>query len=141
MLEVDIVDQSNDYAVLRAPGAADKFGGPYALVPRAELKETTEAFNKSHTQVGIWALEAERVASGRARLLPGVLGNPDSLKEESHSISGNNDEQLVEYPNYTKPAIWRGLEVPPVLLSGNHGEIAKWRKAEAERRTRQLNQE
>ena len=69
MLEVDVVDQSENYAVLRAPGAADKFGGPYALVPRAELKETTDAFNKSHTQVGIWALEAERVAAGRARLL------------------------------------------------------------------------
>ena len=69
MLEVDVEDESNDYAVLRAPGVADKFGGPYALVPRGELKETTEAFNKSHTQVGIWALEAERVAAGRARLL------------------------------------------------------------------------
>ena len=69
MLEVDVKDESNNYAVLRAPGMADKFGGPYALVPRAELKETTDAFNKSHTQVGIWALEAERVATGRARLL------------------------------------------------------------------------
>jgi len=69
MLEVDVKDESNNYAVLRAPGVADKFGGPYALVPRAELKETTDAFNKSHTQVGIWALEAERVAAGRARLL------------------------------------------------------------------------
>jgi folate-binding protein YgfZ len=69
MLEVEVTDQSNDYAVLRAPGVADKFGGPYALVPRSELKDTTEAFNKSHTQVGIWALEAERVAAGRARLL------------------------------------------------------------------------
>ena len=69
MLEVDVKDESNNYAVLRAPGVADKFGGPYALVPRAELKETTDAFNKSHTQVGIWALEAERVATGRARLL------------------------------------------------------------------------
>ena len=69
MLEVDVKDESNKYAVLRAPGVADKFGGPYALVPRGELKETTEAFNKSHTQVGIWALEAERVATGRARLL------------------------------------------------------------------------
>ena len=69
MLEVDVVDQSDNYTVLRAPGAADKFGGPYALVPRSELNETTEAFNKSHTQVGIWALEAERVAAGRARLL------------------------------------------------------------------------
>ena len=69
MLDVDVKDESNNYAVLRAPGATDKFGGPYALVPRTELKETTDAFNKSHTQVGIWALEAERVAAGRARLL------------------------------------------------------------------------
>jgi folate-binding protein YgfZ len=69
MLEVVVTDQSNDYAVLRAPAVADKFGGPYALVPRSEFKDTKEAFNKSHTQVGIWALEAERVAAGRARLL------------------------------------------------------------------------
>ena len=103
-------------------------------------------FKVHEVSIGDYVLGGGEVAAmviieATARLLPGVLGNPDSLKEESHSISGNNDEQLVEYPNYTKPAIWRGLEVPPVLLSGNHGEIAKWRKAEAERRTRQLNQE
>ena len=69
MLEVEVKDESDNYAVLRAPGLADAIGGPYALVPRVELKETTDAFNKSHTQVGIWALEAERVAAGRARLL------------------------------------------------------------------------
>ena len=69
MLEVDVKDQSNDYAVLRAPGKSDLIGGPYALVPRGELKETTDAFSKAHTQVGMWALEAERVAQGRARLL------------------------------------------------------------------------
>jgi folate-binding protein YgfZ len=69
MLEVDIKDQSNDYAVLRAPGKSDLLGGPYALLPRGELKDTTDAFSKAHTQVGIWALEAERVAQGRARLL------------------------------------------------------------------------
>ena len=69
MLEVDVKDQSNDYAVLRAPGKSDLLGGPYALVPRSELKETTDAFSKSHIQVGMWALEAERVAQGRARLL------------------------------------------------------------------------
>jgi len=69
LLEVEVKDQSNDYAVLRAPGESDLLGGPYALVPRGELKETTEAFSKSHTQVGMWALEAERVAQGRARLL------------------------------------------------------------------------
>jgi folate-binding protein YgfZ len=55
--------------VLRAPGKSDLLGGPYALVPRGEIKETTNAFSKSHYQVGMWALEAERVAQGRARLL------------------------------------------------------------------------
>ena len=69
MLEVEVKDQSNNYAVLRAPGKSDLLGGPYALVPRSELKDTTDAFSKAHTQVGMWALEAERVAQGRARLL------------------------------------------------------------------------
>jgi folate-binding protein YgfZ len=69
MLEVEVKDQSNDYAVLRAPGKSDLLGGPYALVPRSELKDTTDAFSKAHTQVGMWALEAERVSQGRARLL------------------------------------------------------------------------
>jgi folate-binding protein YgfZ len=69
MLEVEVKDQSNDYAVLRAPDKSDLLGGPYALVPRGELKETTDAFSKAHTQVGMWAIEAERVAQGRARLL------------------------------------------------------------------------
>jgi hypothetical protein len=69
MLEVEVKDQSNDYAVLRAPGKSDLLGGPYALVPRGELKDTTDAFSKAHTQIGMWALEAERVAQGRARLL------------------------------------------------------------------------
>jgi folate-binding protein YgfZ len=69
MLEVEAKDQSNNYAVLRAPGKSDLLGGPYALVPRGELKDTTDAFSKANTQVGMWALEAERVAQGRARLL------------------------------------------------------------------------
>ncbi len=69
MLDVEVKDESSNYAVLRAAGVADKIGGPYALVPRSELEETKAAFNKSHTQVGIWALEALRVAQGRARLL------------------------------------------------------------------------
>jgi len=69
MLDVDVIDQSNNYAVLRAAGAADNIGGPYALLPRGEISDTVSAFNKAHTQVGIWALEALRVAQGRARLL------------------------------------------------------------------------
>lgn len=63
------------------------------------------------------------------RLLPGVVGNPESLVEESHS------DGLLEYPVYTKPSSWREHEVPPVLLSGNHGKIAQWRRHEQFRRT------
>jgi tRNA (guanine37-N1)-methyltransferase len=70
-----------------------------------------------------------------ARLIPGVIGNAESLTEESHS------EGLLEYPSFTKPASWRGLEVPDVLLSGNHAEIAKWRKAKALERTQQVRPE
>ena len=66
------------------------------------------------------------------RLLPGVLGNPESLIEESH---GADLDGLLEYPVYTKPASWRGLEVPPVLLSGHHGQVAAWRREQALART------
>ena len=59
------------------------------------------------------------------RLLPGFMGNPESLLEESH------EDGLLEYPVYTKPATWRGLDVPPVLLSGDHAAIAAWRHEQA----------
>ena len=103
-------------------------------------------FKVHEVSIGDYVLGGGEVAAmviieATTRLIPGVLGNPDSLKEESHSITGNDDLLLVEYPNYTKPSNWRGLDVPEVLLSGNHGEIAKWRKAQAERRTQQLNKE
>ncbi|WP_203335301.1 tRNA (guanosine(37)-N1)-methyltransferase TrmD [Nocardioides limicola] len=64
-----------------------------------------------------------------ARLIPGFMGNPDSLVEESH------EDGLLEYPVFTRPARWRGLEVPEVLLGGNHGAIAAWRRDQAIRRT------
>ena len=64
------------------------------------------------------------------RLVPGVVGNPESLVEESH------EDGLLEYPSYTKPASWRGLDVPPVLLSGTHGAIAAWRHEQQVERTR-----
>ena len=63
------------------------------------------------------------------RLLPGVIGNAESLVEESHS------DGLLEGPAYTKPPTWRDLDVPPVLLSGHHGDIARWRRAQALART------
>ena len=64
-----------------------------------------------------------------ARLVPGVIGNADSLVEESH------EDGLLEYPVYTKPPQWRGHGIPEVLLSGHHGQIARWRRDQRLRRT------
>lgn len=67
-----------------------------------------------------------------ARLIPGVIGNAESLIEESHS------DGLLEYPSYTKPASWRGLDVPEVLTSGNHAAIAAWRHEQQVQRTKRV---
>jgi tRNA (guanine37-N1)-methyltransferase len=75
-------------------------------------------------------LAAMVIIDAVSRLIPGVLGAPASAVEESHS-SG-----LLEYPHYTRPPDFRGWQVPPMLLSGNHGAIARWRRKEALRRTR-----
>ena len=72
---------------------------------------------------------ATTIIEATARLLPGVLGNAHSAVEESHSTG------LLEHPQYTRPANYEGQEVPPVLLSGNHALIARWRRKEALRRT------
>lgn len=71
---------------------------------------------------------------GCVRLLPGVIGKSDSLGEESFGDGAYAN--LLEYPHYTKPAEWEGRAVPPVLLSGNHADIAKWRLSEAETATK-----
>jgi tRNA (guanine37-N1)-methyltransferase len=84
--------------------------------------------------IGDYVLGGGEVASmvmieAITRLIPGVLGNPESLAEESH-----NSEGYLEYPNFTKPQEWRGISVPEILLSGNHAEIAKWRTQQAQKR-------
>lgn len=71
-------------------------------------------------------LAAQAMLDATVRLLPGVLGNHASTEEESFS------EGLLEHPQYTRPAEWEGREIPAVLQSGNHAEIAKWRRAQAE---------
>jgi folate-binding protein YgfZ len=68
MLRVDVRDASSEYVVLRAPGVADDIGGPFALVPRAEVEDMKQTFGGVATQVGTWALDAERVAKGRPRI-------------------------------------------------------------------------
>jgi folate-binding protein YgfZ len=68
MLKVDVRDATSEFAVLRAPGAATDIGGPYALVPRGEVAQMAQTFGAVATQVGTWALDAERVAAGRPRI-------------------------------------------------------------------------
>jgi folate-binding protein YgfZ len=68
MLRVDVRDASSEFVVLRAPGVADSIGGPFALVPRAEVEDMKQTFGGVATQVGTWALDAERVAKGRPRI-------------------------------------------------------------------------
>ncbi|MFC1870314.1 tRNA (guanosine(37)-N1)-methyltransferase TrmD [Chloroflexota bacterium] len=74
-------------------------------------------------------LAAMVVVDAVVRLLPGVLGSEESALDDSHTTG------LLEYPQYTRPALYRGWEVPPVLLSGNHSQIARWRREQAIRRT------
>lgn len=88
-----------------------------------------EGFKVREVSIGDYVLNGGEVAAiviaeSVSRLIPGVLGNPESIVDESHAESG-----YIEYPAFTKPAEWRGIKVPDVLLSGNHAEIAKWRKA------------
>jgi tRNA (guanine37-N1)-methyltransferase len=72
------------------------------------------------------------VVEAVVRLLPGVLGNAESTSEESFSpVCGG----LLEYPQYTRPASFRGHEVPKVLLSGDHAKVAEWRRQQSELRT------
>ena len=74
-------------------------------------------------------IPAMAIINGLTRLLPGTLGDPDSLIDESHNSN------LLEYPQYTRPPIYRDMKVPDVLLSGNHKEIKSWRKEQMVKRT------
>lgn len=96
-------------------------------------------FRVHEVSIGDYVLNGGEVATlvlleAIIRLIPGVIGNPDSLTEESHSLSADG-ETIVEYPNYTKPSSWRGIEVPEILLSGNHAAIATFRHDQAIKRT------
>jgi tRNA (guanine37-N1)-methyltransferase len=72
-----------------------------------------------------------------ARLLPGALGHEGSAAEDSFSIKDEDGTPLLDTPHYTRPRNWEGREVPEVLLNGNHGAIAKWRREQQRQRTRQ----
>ncbi|PLX41135.1 MAG: tRNA (guanosine(37)-N1)-methyltransferase TrmD [Deltaproteobacteria bacterium] len=96
--------------------------------------ERIRSFVDFELSIGDFVLMGGEVAAltimeAAARFVPGVLGDSSSTEEESHSIG------LLEYPHYTRPREFRGMGVPEVLLSGNHAEIEKWRRARAVERT------
>jgi tRNA (guanine37-N1)-methyltransferase len=108
--------------------------GRYEGIDERVLEWAAEHFTVRPMSLGDYVLNGGEVAvlamvEAIGRLLPGVVGNPESLVEESHS------DGLLEYPVYTKPSSWRDRHVPAVLLSGNHGKIAQWRRHEQYRRT------
>ena len=99
--------------------------------------DRTRAFVDEEACLGDFVMIGGEVAAmamieACSRLLPGVLGNQQSTAEESFSLEGRG----LEYPQYTRPPEFRGLGVPEVLKNGHHGEIARWRSAQAEMRTR-----
>tara|TARA_B100000902_G_C26959777_1_gene739913 strand:- start:293 stop:724 length:432 start_codon:yes stop_codon:yes gene_type:complete len=77
-------------------------------------------------------LAAQVILDATVRLIPGVLGNDDSTKDESFSNG------LLEYPQYTRPSVWEGQEIPKVLMSGDHAKVANWRKTESEMLTKKI---
>ena len=112
--------------------------GRYEGIDQRVLDHCSESYELIEVSLGDYVLNGGEVAvlaitEAMVRLIPGVIGNPDSLVEESHAPG----HRLLEYPNYTKPPVWRGRQVPPVLLSGNHAAIATWRREQALERTRQ----
>ncbi|MGA0566290.1 tRNA (guanosine(37)-N1)-methyltransferase TrmD [Rathayibacter sp. KR2-224] len=111
--------------------------GRYEGIDQRVFDETASRARVRLVSLGDYVLNGGEVAAmamveAIARLIPGVVGNPQSLVEESH------EDGLLEYPSYTKPPVWRGREVPPVLLSGNHGAIAQWRREQQLERTRRV---
>lgn len=112
--------------------------GRYEGIDQRVLDHCSESYELIEVSLGDYVLNGGEAAvlvitEAVVRLIPGVLGNPDSLVEESHAPG----HRLLEYPNYTKPPVWRGRQVPPILLSGNHAAIATWRREKALERTRE----
>jgi tRNA (guanine37-N1)-methyltransferase len=112
--------------------------GRYEGIDARVVEDAGRRMRVDELSIGDYVLSGGEVAAmvvieAVVRLLPGVVGNPDSLIEESH---GAENEGLLEGPAYTKPPSWRGLDVPEVLLSGHHERIAAWRREQAIAKTR-----
>ena len=110
--------------------------GRYEGIDQRVLDDAATRMTVRELSLGDYVLNGGEVAAlamieATIRLLPGFMGNAESIVEESHA------DGLLEHPSYTKPATWRGLDVPEVLLTGDHGRIGAWRHEQAVRRTAQ----
>ena len=110
--------------------------GRYEGIDQRVAEDAAGRMRVEEVSIGDYVLNGGEVATlvmleAVVRLLPEVLGNPLSHQDDSHS------DGLLEGPSYTRPPSWRGLDVPEVLLSGDHGRVARWRREAAEERTRQ----
>lgn len=126
-----LLDQALVRELAAGPGAV-LLCGRYEGVDQRVI----EARGMLEISVGDYVLSGGEMAAlalldACVRLLPGVMGAADSATEESHS------DGLLEYPHYTRPAEWQGRAVPPVLLSGHHAEVARWRREQSEAATRE----
>ena len=126
-------DQALAHELARLPWLAFACGR-YEGIDERVVEDASERFAVLPVSLGDYVLNGGEVAvlaivEAVGRLLPGVVGNADSLVEESH------EDGLLEYPVYTKPARWRGRDVPGVLLSGHHARIEHWRRAQRLLRT------
>jgi tRNA (guanine37-N1)-methyltransferase len=114
--------------------------GRYEGIDARVLEHARTRMRTDEMSIGDYVLNGGEAAAlvvteAVVRLLPGVIGNPESLTEESHSVG---QAGLLEYPLYTKPPSWRGLDVPEILFSGHHAQIAGWRREQALAKTRAL---
>lgn len=112
--------------------------GRYEGIDSRVLVDAASRFRVVEVSLGDYVLAGGEVAvlvvvEAVARLLPGVLGNAESHRDDSFAPGPMQD--LLEGPVYTRPPVWRGLEVPPVLQSGDHARIAAWRREQAQART------
>ena len=112
--------------------------GRYEGIDHRVIDYASEYWSVHELSLGDYVLNGGEVAAlamteAIVRLVPGVIGNPESLSEESYS---QDQEGLLEYPVYTRPVSWRGWDVPEVLMSGHHGHIAQWRREQSRELTR-----
>ena len=112
--------------------------GRYEGIDRRFIEDAGDTMAVDEVSLGDYVLAGGEVAvlvvvEAVARLLPGVLGNAESHRDDSFATG--EMAGLLEGPVYTRPPVWRGREVPPILLSGDHGAIARWRRDQALRRT------